>query len=207
MLKTLAARQFAEEEAARLDIPRIAPLILLGHPRGVKKCVLAAALSRRPVACMAMIEPADKTIYKPTATLAIVRAGLRVPTCVLGGGVGVGACVPRSSNFEAFYDALAQSGTARLLGVLPDAGHLQFVNLRSRLFGSELVARSGPELDSTVLQVTHAATAAWCAVCVPGLTARLRARWARGEPIGRGRCSPLNLEPTGAFVRGATRTR
>jgi pimeloyl-ACP methyl ester carboxylesterase len=160
-----AALSAAEARAADVGLHASAPLVLVGHSRGAKECVLAARASGRRVACMVLLDPVDATSFEPESVLQILEA-LRVPTCVLGTAAGGGDCAPRGANYDAFYAALARAGTPRLLGVLGRAGHTQFLNDRESLLD---VCARGADSDAAVREVALAAVAAWCGRYVPGV--------------------------------------
>lgn len=188
-----AALEACEAEASRLGLPRSTPLVLLGHSRGCKACVLAAAASARPVAAMLLLDPVDSTAFETASALPALRT-LRVPTLVLGSGAGSGDCAPLNANFAAFYAALAAAGAPRLLGFLPAAGHTQFLDARGALLD---VCAAGADADEAVRELGAAAIAAWCARFVPGVRERL------GPPAEGGLASAGWAPAARAVGRGA----
>ena len=109
--------------------------ILLGHSRGAKVSVLAAAREAAPsprIAALALLDPVNVTRYAPqsprfpSATAALVAgpAGLAaLPVCIVGGG-WAHDCAPEGANYDTYY-AACRGPT--WMTVLPGAGHFQFV--------------------------------------------------------------------------------
>lgn len=200
-LDAASARALAacEAEASRLGMPQSTPLVLVGHSRGCKECVLAAAKSTRPVAALILLDPVDSTVFEKDSTLPVFST-LRVPTLILGSGVGSGDCAPLDSAFPAFYGALAMADVPRLLGYMPRAGHTQFLDEREKLID---VCSAGSDDDESIREVAIAAAAAWCARYVPGVSERLVALRALGLPVGSGLTSAGWILLAEAVGRGA----
>ena len=115
--------------------------ILVGHSRGAKVSVLAAARdfaaasaagTRPRIAALGLLDPVNVTRYAPqsprfpSATAALVGgppqlAGL--PIAIVGGG-WAHDCAPADANYDTFY---AASRGPTWMTVLPGAGHFQFV--------------------------------------------------------------------------------
>ncbi|KAJ1619221.1 hypothetical protein T492DRAFT_1087351 [Pavlovales sp. CCMP2436] len=182
-LGTGAARALAavEAEAERLGLSASTPLVLVGHSRGAKECVLAAAQSTRPIAAFCLYDPVDSTVFEPDSTLPILSA-LKVPSLVLGSGVGFGDCAPLNSNFAAFWDTLSAAKAPRLLGFMRCTGHTQFLDDRGNMLD---VCSAGDDDDAAIHEVALAATAAFLSAYVPGVRARLTALHKMGR-VGSG---------------------
>ena len=148
----------ADAEAAAAGLSGSAPLVLVGHSRGAKTCVAAAAASQRPVAALVLLDPVDATGPDPSSALPALR-GLAdaVPTAVLGAAAGNGDC--NQKDYQKFADVLDSAGAPRLLGVLERAGHLQFVDNRRML--PQDPCTPGRDSDAAVREVALAAAAAW----------------------------------------------
>eukprot|EP00966_Prymnesium_polylepis_P008979 207296-Prymnesium_polylepis.1 len=156
----------AEQEAARRGLPDDVPLVMVGHSRGAKLAVLAAAASTRPVAAMVLLDPVDATVWERDSAMTQL-ARLSVPTAVVG-AAAAGDCAPLSGNFNTFYRTLEAAGAPRLLALLPSAGHMQFVDRRSALLD---ICPSGSDDDPSVHEVAMAVISAWLAAFVPGVGA------------------------------------
>ena len=144
--------------AQKRGVPPSAPLVLLGHSRGCKTCVVAAAKSKRKVAALVLIDPVDATGPDPISVLPELSK-LRVPTLVLGSGKSALDCAPTGANYKDFADALRSSGAPRLVGLLDRAGHTQFVDNRKVL--SVDVCTTGKDKDGQIREVALEASAAW----------------------------------------------
>ena len=147
----------AEALARQRGVAPSAPLVLLGHSRGCKTCVAAAAQSRRRVAALVLLDPVDKTDPDPTTVLPTLGS-LRVPTVLLGSGRSGFDCAPTNSNYERFAESLS-AATPRLVGRLGSAGHTQFVDDRRAL--SVDVCTPGRVSDAAVREVALATSEAW----------------------------------------------
>lgn len=177
------ALRLAEQEASRLGASADTPLLLVGHSRGAKECVLAAASSSRPVAAMVLLDPVDATPFESNTTLPQLEA-LRVPTAILGSGADGGECAPKGSNYASFYAALARTHTPRLLAYLKHAGHMAYVDAPDSILSP---CEAGSDDVESVHDVALAVTAAWCAACVPGLSQRAaQAVRTANLPVGNG---------------------
>jgi pimeloyl-ACP methyl ester carboxylesterase len=138
---------------------------LIGHSRGGKISSLAAAEDTR-VKALFLIDPVDVTVYAPlspefpSAVKAIESIGSTqkrsLPLAVVGSGRG-GDCVPVESNYERFF---AASGAPSWEMSIPDAGHLQFLDMRGST-AMDLVCGSGKIPDGTVAEITAAMMVAW----------------------------------------------
>ena len=162
----------AETQARRSRLPPSAPLVLVGHSRGAKACCVAASMSRRPVAALILLDPVDVTPFDSESVLQSL-ATAPVPTAVLGAARGAD-CAPVGSNYEEFYTSLVRADAMRLLGVLPSAGHMQFVDDR-RSLGWDVCA-VGKSPDAAVHDAAFAMIAAWVAVTLPARLAAASSR-------------------------------
>jgi hypothetical protein len=111
---------------------------LLGHSRGGKLAVLAAArdaadetLKPPRIAALGLIDPVNNTAYAPqgprfpSATAALIAgppALATLPVAIVGGGWAAD-CAPADANYDRFYASVR--GPA-WMAVLPGAGHLAF---------------------------------------------------------------------------------
>lgn len=154
----------SEMLARRNGLPLSAPLVLVGHSRGAKACCIAARQSRRPVAALVLLDPVDVTPFDPESVLEDLEL-IRVPTAVLGAARGAD-CAPLGSNYAEFYTSLARAEATRLLGILPSAGHTQYLDDRRRL--SLDVCAAGRSSDSVVHDAAFAMTATWVAAALAG---------------------------------------
>ena len=152
-----ALLQQAEALASQRGVAPSAPLVLLGHSRGCKTCVVAAAQSRRRVAALVLLDPVDRTDPDPATVLPSLGT-LRVPTVLLGSGRSAYDCAPPNSNYERFAESLS-AAAPRLVGKLGRAGHTQFVDDRRAL--SVDVCTPGRVSDAAVREVALATSEAW----------------------------------------------
>lgn len=150
-------------------LPANTPVVMVGHSRGAKIAVRAASLRRAPkVTAMVLLDPVDSTSFEPLSVLPLLES-LRIPTAVVGAGNGAD-CAPVGANYDAFLAALTQGGAVRLLGIIQNAGHLQFVDRRR---DTSDVCTYGKLKDDKVRGVAQAVLAVWCAAFVPGVAHRL----------------------------------
>ena len=148
----------ADAEAAAAGLSASAPLVLVGHSRGAKVCVAAAAASLRPVVALVLLDPVDATGPDPSSALPALRGlAASVPTAVLGAAAGDGDC--NQQDYMKFAEILGSSRAPRLLGVLERAGHLQFVDDRRML--PQDPCTPGRDTDAAVREVALATSAAW----------------------------------------------
>ena len=155
--RPLTLQAGAESLLNRLDATQHSPLILLGHSRGCKTCIEAAARTKRRVAAMVLLDPVDRTGPDPESVLSLLET-LKVPTAILGTGRG-DDCAPQGANWAKFEEALGRSSTPRLIGVLPRAGHTQFVDNRRIL--SVDVCTTGRDKDTAIREVAMSLVSAW----------------------------------------------
>ena len=148
----------AEACASQSQLGSSAPLILLGHSRGCKTSVIAAAKAKRRVAAMILLDPVDRTGPDPQTVLPVLET-LKVPTAILGTGQSAFDCAPPESNYERFAEALKRASTPRLIGRLPRAGHTQFVDNRRVL--SVDVCTTGKDRDAAIREVAIATARVW----------------------------------------------
>ena len=90
--------------------------LLLGHSRGAKVSVLAAARETAPtprIAALSLLDPVNVTRYAPqsprfpSATAALVAGPTNLaslPVCIVGGG-WAHDCAPEGANYESYYAA------------------------------------------------------------------------------------------------------
>lgn len=160
-----------DDEARRLALPAATPLVLVGHSRGAKTAILTAAASRRPVAALVLIDPVDGTSFEPASVLDRLEAGgAKVPTAVIGAGLG-GDCAPAGSNYAAVFGALERAGTPRLLALVRNGGHLQFLDRRQELLSDVCTFKKGADVRTR--GVAQTVLCAWCAAFVPGAAMEL----------------------------------
>ncbi|KAG7672679.1 hypothetical protein Ndes2526B_g08792 [Nannochloris sp. 'desiccata'] len=147
---------------------------LIGHSRGGKISSLAAAEDTR-VKALFLIDPVDVTVYAPlsedfpSAVTAIENIGATqgntisrsLPLAVVGSGRG-GDCVPIESNYERFF-AASQAPSWEV--IIPDAGHLQFLDGRGST-AMDLVCGAGKIPDSVVGDITAGMMVAWGQVMI-----------------------------------------
>lgn len=149
-------------------VTKDAPLFLIGHSRGCKTCVAAAAVAsenRRRVAGLVLFDPVDATEPDPFTVLPLLE-GLKgsIPTAVLGSTKSSYDCAPSGANYERFAEALGRSSTPGLVGSLRRAGHMQFLDDRRRL--SVDVCTAGKDKDEAVREAAYATAAAWARACL-----------------------------------------
>lgn len=153
----------AEQLATQNKLAKAAPLVLLGHSRGCKTIIAAAARTKRRVAALVLVDPVDATGPDPSSVLDELSR-LRVPTALIGSGKSAFDCAPTGSNYVAFADALQRARAPRLVALLPKAGHTQFIDNRRVL--STDVCTTGREPDALVREVALEIAAAWTAAAV-----------------------------------------
>jgi hypothetical protein len=153
-----ALLSLAEARATDLKLPSSTPLFLIGHSRGCKTCIAAAAQSTRPVGALVLVDPVDKTGPDPSTVLPTLEA-LAVPTAILGSGKSGYDCAPTGANYVSFSEALARSCTPQMVGLLTRAGHTQFVDNR-RVLAVD-VCTTGKDSDDSIREVALATTTAW----------------------------------------------
>jgi hypothetical protein len=124
------------------------------------------------VAALILLDPVDVTPFDSESVLQSL-ATAPVPTAVLGAARGAD-CAPVGSNYEEFYASLVRADAMRLLGVLPSAGHTQFVDDRRSLRLD--VCAVGKSPDAAVHDAAFAMIAAWVAVTLPARLAAASSR-------------------------------
>ena len=123
---------------------------------------------------MVLLDPVDSTSFEPASVLSQLAAS-RVPTAVVGAGKGVDC----GSSYASVYEVLERAGTPRLLALVKQAGHLQFLDRRNEVVD---VCTFGKASDASVHAVAQAVLCAWCASFVSGLKAGVEeAAVLRGE--------------------------
>lgn len=158
-------------------------VMLVGHSRGGKVSVLAAARDQR-VKAVCLIDPVDNTVYAPLgpgypSAVAALAAYSGVPrdtivgekkqsmeleisfergplaVAVVGGRLG-GDCAPKTANYQKFYEASASPSWEV---VLDDAGHFQFLDTKSIIQSS--VCTDGPVGNAAARSIAKGVCAAW----------------------------------------------
>lgn len=159
---------FAGASRALQPVVDAARPFLLGHSRGGKLSVLAAARDAAAgtprVSALALIDPVNNTVYAPqgprfpsaTAALRGARAVGAIPLLAVGGGLASADCAPPGSNHAAFYEA-AQGPAWNI--IVEGGGHFQFVDSASTL--QRAVCAAGPAADDAVRGAAAAAAVAW----------------------------------------------
>ena len=172
------------------DLPGLCPTVscdsdavmVVGHSRGGKVAVLAAAVDPR-IRALVLLDPVDTTAFAPlapgfpsaVAALAAasghstapgaleVRFSHSPPPVVVVGGGRSRDCVPAEANYSRFFDA---APAPALEVVLPEAGHLQFLDYQS--FAQESACAKGRLSNAAVCRVARGITVACAGALLRG---------------------------------------
>lgn len=165
-------------------------VMLVGHSRGGKVSVLAAAQDQR-VKAVCLIDPVDNTVYAPLgpgypSAVAALADYSGVPrdtivgerkqernleisfdrgplaVAVVGGRLG-GDCAPKTANYQKFYEASAAPAWEV---ALDDAGHFQFLDSKTIIQSS--VCGDGPMGNAAARNIAKGVCAAWGDVMLRG---------------------------------------
>ncbi|GAX85766.1 hypothetical protein CEUSTIGMA_g13181.t1 [Chlamydomonas eustigma] len=142
-------------------------VLLVGHSRGGKLSVLAAAEDSR-VQALVLLDPVNNTAMTPSGpgypsalpllrqltSTSSSRGRAPLPTLIVGAARNQDV-VPEDAGYRRFLEACV--GPAWFLEV--QAGHLQFLDRQAALFS--MFSAPGPLSDATVRSISKAAMLAW----------------------------------------------